>query len=180
MKKSELRQIIREEIQLLAEVNITKDIEEKIDEFGELSNEMDKLKHQLEGLKKKYSAIEDELRPILEEMKEFGDKSIQTQKYLVSIKRQGYEAPSYKYKQAFETSLEKVNAQTRKVLEDILESTKGIKKVATSIGAQPVEEGFFSDLVKKVKSFFRKIIPSLRRTNKDIDNLQKLSKKMAK
>lgn len=176
MKSSKLRSIIREV--LLSELEISKSVQQKIDEFGELSDEMDQLKNQLQGLKKKYSQIEGELRPILEELNRYGQKSVQTERYLISIKRKGYEKESYRYKQSFEESLEKVNSQTRKILEDLLQSTKKVTKVVSSIGVQPVEEGFFSDLVKKVKSLFRKVVPSLKRTNKDMEELQRLSKKM--
>jgi len=176
MNSSELRSVIREMV--LSELDISKSVQQKIDEFGQLSDEMDQLKNQLEGLKKRYSQIEGELRPILEELDQFGQKSIQTERFLVSIKRKGYEKENFKYKQSFEESLEKVNKQTRKILEDLLQSTKTITKVVSSVGVQPVEEGFFSDLVKKVKSLFRKIVPSLKRTNKDMDELQRLSKKI--
>ena len=62
MKPIELKELIREI--LLTEFQRNREIESKINEFGELNDEIDKVKNQLEGLKKKYSQLEDELRPV--------------------------------------------------------------------------------------------------------------------
>jgi septation ring formation regulator EzrA len=165
---------------ILSELEMDKTVHRKIDEFGQLSDEMDRLKNQLEGLKKRYTQVEDELRPILEELHRFGQKSLQTQRFLVSIKRMGYDRENLRYKETFEQSLEKVNKQTRKVLEELLQSTKTISRVVSSVGVQPVSEGFFSDLIKKVKSLFGRLVPQLKRTNKDMDELQRVSKLISK
>ncbi len=175
MKKEELKSLIRE---ILMEFKLEKSTLTMIDEFGELSNEMDRLKNQLEGVKKRYSQIEGVLRPILEELNKHNQKSIQTQRYLVSIKRMGYDRENLRYKETFEQSLEKVNKQTRKVLEELLQSTKTISRVVSSVGVQPVSENFFTDLIKKVKSLFGKLVPQLKRTNKDMDILQRISKQL--
>ena len=140
---------------------------------------MDKLKNQLQGLKKRYSQIEGELRPVLEELNKYNQKSIQTEKYLVSIKRMGYDRENLRYKETFEQSLEKVNKQTRKVLEELLQSTKTISRVVSSVGVQPVSENFFTDLIRKVKSLFGRLVPKLKRTNKGMEELQRLSKRMS-
>ena len=131
MKMKDLMDIIREEI--LNEFQLDKSILEKVDEFGELSDEMDKVKKQLDEMKKKYEGLEDELRPLLEELNRYNQKSIQTEKFLVSIKRFGYEKENMKYKEVFEQSLTKVNKNTKKLLEDLLQSTKTISQVVTSI-----------------------------------------------
>ena len=107
MKRIELKELIREV--LLNEFQRNKEIESKINEFGELSDEMDRVKNHLEGLKKRYSQLEEELRPVLEHLHQFNQKSVQTERFLVSIKRMGYEKVNYRYKEVFEESLEKVN-----------------------------------------------------------------------
>jgi hypothetical protein len=178
MRLREIKQMVREVV--LSELEMDKTVHRKIDEFGQLSDEMDRLKNQLEGLKKRYSQIEDELRPILEELQRFGQKSIQTEIYLVSIKRMGYDRENLRYKETFEQSLEKVNKQTRKVLEDLLQSTKTITKVVTSIGVQPISENFFKDLIKRVQSLVMSMVFKLKRNNKELDELQRLSKRMSK
>lgn len=177
MKSIELKELIREMI--LTELDVNKSIERKIDEFGDLSDEMDRLKKELNGIKKRYSQIEGELRPILEELDRFGEKSLQTERYLVSIKRMGYDRENLKYKEAFEQSLEKVNKQTRMVLEELLQSTKTVSRVVSSVGVQPVSENFFTDLVRKVKSLFGRVVSKLKRTTRDMNELQRLSKLMS-
>ena len=177
MKKKELREIIREVI--IQEFRIDKSIESKVDEFGELSDEIDRVKNNLGDLKKRYKVLEDQLRPIFDELEDFEEKSLRTQKYLVSIKRSGYERINYKYKEVFETSLTKVNKQTRDLLKDLLDETKSITQVVTSIGVQKVDEGnLFKDLFRKIKQVVRSILPTIRKTNKSMDDLLGISQKI--
>ena len=176
MKMKDLMDIIREEI--LNEFQLNKSILEKVDEFGELSNEIDKVKKQLDEMKKKYEGLEDELRPLLEELNRYNQKSIQTEKFLVSIKRFGYEKENMKYKEVFEQSLTKVNKNTKKLLEDLLQSTKTISQVVTSIGVQKIGEGFFSDFVDKIKTLINKLTSSVKRSSTDMDDLILISKKL--
>jgi septal ring factor EnvC (AmiA/AmiB activator) len=178
MTEKQLRKTISEIIKEETQTDV--DIEDKIDEFGELSDEMDRVKSRLEKLKKQYLEIESELRPVLEELTKHNQKSITTGRYLITLKRMGYHKENYKYKEVFNKSLTKVNQQTRRLLEELLHKTKTITQVSSSIGVQPVREGFISDLIKKVKSLFRGIIPSIRKTNKEIDNLQKITQRMMK
>ena len=176
MKMKDLMDIIREEI--LNEFQLDNSILEKVDEFGELSNEMDKVKKQLDEMKKKYEGLENELRPLLEELSKYNQKSIQTEKYLLSIKRFGYEKENVKYKEVFEQSLTKVNKNTKKLLEDLLQSTKTISQVVTSIGVQKLGEGFFTDFVNKIKTLLNKLTNSVKRSLTDIDDLILISKKL--
>jgi len=105
----------------LNEFRFERDIESKIDEFGILSDKIDKVKMELSELSNRYKEIEGELRPILEQLNIQNQKSIQTKRYLVTLKRMGYNRDNFKYKESFEKSLTKVNQQTRKILEDILQ-----------------------------------------------------------
>jgi uncharacterized protein YoxC len=172
----EVTEIIKEEI--IKEFQLNKSILEKVDEFGELSNEMDKVKKQLDEMKKKYEGLENELRPLLEELSKYNQKSIQTEKYLLSIKRFGYEKENVKYKEVFEQSLTKVNKNTKKLLEDLLQSTKTISQVVTSIGVQKLGEGFFTDFINKIKTLLNKLTNSVKRSLTDIDDLILISKKL--
>jgi seryl-tRNA synthetase len=178
MKRIELKELIREI--LLTEFQKDKEIESKINEFGELSDEMDRVKNQLEGLRKRYSQLEGELRPILEHLNQYNQKSVQTEKYLVSIKRMGYEKTNYRYKEVFEESLEKVNKNTKRLLENLLESTKTLSKVVSSIGVQPINENLWKNLLDKIKRVFQRIIPQIKSTQSDMDTLQRVSQLMMK
>ncbi len=178
MKRIELKELIREI--LLTEFQRDKEIETKINEFGELSDEIDRVKNQLEGLRKRYSQLEGELRPILEHLYQYNQKSVQTEKYLVSIKRMGYEKTNYRYKEVFEESLEKVNKNTKRLLENLLESTKTLSKVVSSIGVQPINENLWKNLLGKIKKVFQRIIPQIKSNQSDMDTLQRVSKLMMK
>uniref|UniRef100_UPI004047D0BD hypothetical protein n=1 Tax=Algoriphagus sp. TaxID=1872435 RepID=UPI004047D0BD len=176
MKRIELKELIREV--LLTEFQRNKEIESKINEFGELSDEMDRVKNHLEGLKKRYSQLEGELRPVLEHLHQFHQKSVQTERFLVSIKRMGYEKVNYKYKEVFEESLEKVNTNTRRLLENLLESSKTLSKVVSSIGVQPLNENLLTKLLDRVKKMFSGLISRIKNTGKDLDELQRISKQL--
>jgi len=112
----------------------------------------------------------------LEHLYQYNQKSVQTEKYLVSIKRMGYEKTNYRYKEVFEESLEKVNKNTKRLLENLLESTKTLSKVVSSIGVQPINE----NLLGKIKRVFQRIIPQIKSTQSDMDTLQRVSKLMMK
>ena len=84
MKPIELKELIREIF--LTKFQRDKETESKINEFGELNDEIDSVKNHLEGLKKRYSQLEGELRPVLENLYQYNQKSVQTEKYLISIK----------------------------------------------------------------------------------------------
>ena len=140
---------------------------------------MDEIKHQLIQIKKRYGELEDELRPVLEELEDHQKKSLLTEKYLVTIKRKGYTRESYKYKQSFEESLTKVNSQTRKLLEDLLKSTKSTTRVLSSLGVQKFEESSIFRLIsRKIKGFFGRVFSSFRKTKKELNTLQSLSRKI--
>ena len=176
MTTNELKEFIREVI--IQEFQMDKGIEQKIDEFGELSDQMDEIKYQLSKLKKRYGELEGELRPVLEGIQQHQQKSLQTERYLVTIKRRGYSRESYKYKESFEESLTKVNEQTRRLLKELLESTKTTSRVLSSVGVQPVEENILKRVISKIRGVFSRVLRSFRISGKELDSLLKLSKKM--
>ena len=162
----------------LNEFRFKNDIESKIDEFGILSDKIDKVKMELSELSNRYKEIEGELRPILEQLHIQNKKSIQTNKYLVTLKRMGYNRDNFKYKESFEESLTKVNQQTRKVLEDILLSTKTVSRVVSTIGVQRMDEISLKSMLKKLVSPFKKLFGRLKMNTKRIDGLNGVLKRM--
>ena len=162
----------------LSEYKIETSIDKKIDEFGKISDEIDKVKSILDRLTKKYRVIENELRPVLEQLHQQNQKSLLTKKYLVTLKRMGYSRDNFKYKASFEKSLTKVNQQTRRVLEDILQSTKTITTVVSSIGVQRIDEISLKSMLQKVFSSFKRFVSPLKRNTKNIDGLNSILKKM--
>ena len=162
----------------LSEYKIETSIDKKIDEFGKISDEIDKVKSILDRLTKKYREIENELRPVLEQLHQQNQKSLLTKKYLVTLKRMGYSRDNYQYKESFEKSLTKVNQQTRRVLEDILQSTKTITTVVSSIGVQRIDEISLKSMLQRVFSSFKRFVSPLKRNTKNIDGLNSILKKM--
>lgn len=153
-------------------------IESKIDEFGILSDKIDKVKKELSELSKRYKEIEGELRPTLEQLTIQNQKSIQTKKYLVTLKRMGYNRDNFKYKESFVESLTKVNKQTKKVLEDILQSTKTVSRVVSTIGVQRMDEISLKSMLKKLVSPFKKLFSRLKLNNKRLDGLNGVLRRM--
>ena len=162
----------------LNEFRFERDIESKIDEFGILSDKIDKVKMELSELSNRYKEIEGELRPILEQLTIQNQKSIQTKRYLVTLKRMGYNRDNFKYKESFEKSLTKVNQQTKKVLEDILQSTKTVSRVVSTIGVQRIDEISLKSMMKKLVSPFKKLFSRLKMTTKSIDGLNGVLRRM--
>jgi septal ring factor EnvC (AmiA/AmiB activator) len=162
----------------LNEFKFERDIESKIDEFGILSDKIDKVKMELSELSNRYKEIEGELRPTLEQLTIQNQKSIQTKKYLVTLKRMGYNRDNFKYKESFEESLTKVNQQTRKVLEDILQSTKTVSRVVSTIGVQRMNEISIKSMLQKLVSPFSKLFSRLKMNTRRLDDLNGVLKRM--
>ncbi len=162
----------------LNEFRFENDVESKIDEFGILSDKIDKVKMELSELSNRYKEIEDDLRPILEQLNVQNQKSIQTNRYLVTLKRMGYNRDNFKYKESFEKSLTKVNQQTKKVLEDILQSTKTVSRVVSTIGVQRMDEISIKSMLRKLISPFKKLLSRLKMNTKSMDGLNGVLKRM--
>ena len=162
----------------LNEFKFERDLESKIDEFGILSDKIDKVKMELSELSNRYKEIEGELRPTLEQLTIQNQKSIQTKRYLVTLKRMGYNRDNFKYKESFVESLTKVNKQTKKVLEDILQSTKTVSRVVSTIGVQRMDEISLKSMLKKLVSPFKKLFSRLKMNMKRIDDLNGVLKRM--
>lgn len=157
-------------------------MEELINEFGELSDQIDKINHELKAKKARFEAIEDSLAPILEAMAETEERSLETKKYLVTIKRLGNpNMKSPKYKEAFEQALTKVNKRIQTILMEALTANTGTKKIATSLGVQKIGEGVGSNLLAKLTRWYAKIGDRISGHNKEItkynDVLRQLSQR---
>ena len=140
-------------------------LQRKVNEFADLSNKIDKLKVELKSLSKKYEGIADELIPLLEQA---SDNSLKTEKFLVFIKRKGYERERYGYKDAFNWLFDRVNPAMKKIVNEALEATKTLSKVAPVIASQK-NEGI-SDVWLKIRNFIRRITGSIRRSNRDVQS----------
>jgi hypothetical protein len=151
----------------------------KIDEFAELSDEIDRVDAQLKELKARYNDLNSVLLPVMQQYKEMGQKALETKKYLITIKRAGYERVNPSYKQAFELSLTKVNQKIKDILNDTLESTKTVTQISASLGVQRISEaGLFSTIMDKLKTLFGALTSKIKSTNSDLDGLKRIAKKL--
>ena len=106
-----------------------------------------------------------DISPVLEQLRIQNRKSIQTRMYLATLKRMGYDGENLKYKEWFEESLTKVNQKTKKILEGILQSTKTISSVVSSIGVQEIEENGLGDFMEEVGEWIQVFFSVLKKNN---------------
>jgi hypothetical protein len=90
----------------------------------------------------------------------------------------GYDRENFKYKESFEESLTKVNQKTKKILEEILQSTKTISRVVSTIGVQKIDENGLGDLWKRLVKGFKLYLSVLKKNNSELDGLNKLLGRM--
>jgi len=151
--------------------DVDKEIKRNINEIGKLNNEIDELQKKLKPLRKQYGELVDNVLPMLNKL---GKEQYKTQNYIIRIIRKGYERQSFQYKEGFNRALDKVNKNVKRILEQILDDTKKMVKVAPSIQVSPIEirEISFKDWVKKfARKVVRKIIPYMKiivKTNSDL------------
>jgi len=154
--------------------DVDKDIKRNIDEIGQLDRKIDELQKQLKPLRQKYGELVDNVLPLLNKL---GKEQYKTQNYIIRIIRKGYERQSFQYKEGFNRALDKVNKNVKRILEQILDDTKKLVKVAPSIQVSPIEirEGSFTDWLKRFsRKVIRKIIPYMKSVIQGNRELRKL------
>ena len=153
---------------------IDKDIKQNIDEIGQLGNEIDELQKQLKPLRQKYGELVDNVLPMLNKLNK---EQVKTKNYIFKIIRKQYTRQSYQYKIGFNRALDKVNKNVKRILEQILDDTKKLVKVAPSIQVSPIEirEISFKDWIKKyTRKVIKKISPYMKSVVKANNDLRKM------
>lgn len=183
------KRVIKEELKKkigLNELEVNDpDLVKKIEEMARLSDEMDRMANEMKKLKEQFEPLDEEITKLMEETAKTGDRAIETKNVLITIKKEGYEAKSPKYKESFEKLYAKVNATMKKQADEILAANTSIKKYSTTLAVQykktenKINEGMFSDLLNKVKSYFSglysKIVNLGKQADVEINNLKRLS-----
>jgi len=139
-------------------------LQEQIERFADLSEQINNISEQLKTLKDEYSSIEGTLRPVLEEMEETEDISLVVENILITIKRKGHDRTSVAYKEAFKWLRERVNPAMQRIVEEALKATEKTTRIVSKIGVQRVDEG----LLDKLKNFWNKIVSSISNTNSQL------------
>jgi septal ring factor EnvC (AmiA/AmiB activator) len=147
-------------------------IKNSIGDFYELQNEIKKLEAELEEKKLAFKQFEGDIKPMIDGMKEVGDKLAQTEEYVIMISRFGGERKDASYKTAFENALSKVNAATKRVLEEALEASKKVTQVKHSFSIDTIvaEASIFDKIKGAIKSAISKLLGIFKKETKTIDD----------
>jgi len=149
-------------------------IQSEIDELGILSQQIEKIKKQLQPLQKRYGEVVEEIIPIIDEL----DKgTLQTNNFVMKIIRRGYERENVSYKEGFLNGLNKVNENTKRILQQILEETKKLTKINPSFSVKPIGEGREGQLYSWYK-WFKVVIKRLTKNFKGITDGNKILKRL--
>ncbi len=160
-----------------------KNIKQKIDELGVLSDRIKKLEEELKKLKKQEAPLDKDLTEYLKEVSNTKNYIITTESYIVKL-----ETPfnvntgtSKKYKEAFELALTKVNEATKKVLNDALAATAGdtTTKLKYSINSTKPTNESFSGIWNKTKNVFKGLLNKITGYNNQIKKANSVLSKLA-
>jgi len=156
-------------------------IKEQIGTFYDLQNQIQKLESELSAKRSAFKQFEKDVKPLIDGMKEFGDKLAETEDYLIKVNRFGGDRLDVSYKVAFESALSKVNGATKKVLAEALEASKKITQVKHGFDIHKVSEASFfdkikeviNDLIFKILGVFKKEGTVVDVANRELRDLQK-------
>ena len=132
-------------------------IQSEIDELGILSQQIEKIKKQLQPLQKRYGEVVEEIIPVIDKLDK---ETLTTNNFVMKIIRRGYERENYSYKEGFLNGLNKVNENTKRILQQILEETKKLTKINPSFSVKPIGEGREGQLYSWYK-WFKVVIKSV-------------------
>jgi len=163
------------------EADVDPEIAKQLDYFYEMQNKIKEYEKEIEAMKEEFKQFADELKPMIDGMKEVGEKLAKTEDFIIAISRFGGERKDASYKNAFENALTKVNAATKKVLEEALEASKKVTNVKHSFNIQKVEEAnIFTKIGNLLKSAVSKFLNIFKKESKVIDDANKELAKLAK
>ena len=155
-------------------VTIDNSLQSEIDELGELTKQIDKIKEQLKPLQKRYGEVVENVIPVI---KKLDKETISTNNFVMRILRKGYERETFQYKEGFLNGLNKVNKNTKKILQQILEETKKLTQINPSFSVTPIGEGV-GDTLKKWYNKFKMVVRKLSKNFKGISDGNKILKRL--
>jgi hypothetical protein len=135
-------------------------VTDSVKEFYELQQEMNTMKSRLKEMEARFKGFEGVIKPMLDEMKELGDKLAMAGEFVIKVTKFGGERMDASYKDAFENALTKVNAATKAVLQETLEASKKVTQVKHSIDIQPanqLQEGIMGRIADAFKGFLSRL-----------------------
>lgn len=154
---------------IILEIEVSNtDIQNKINEFAETVNKLEKVKVELNILSKKHDELLNELLPIIEEAY---DKVLKTEKYFMFIKKIAYERTNFQYKKAFDWLYDRVNGTMKKLIDEAKEASKTITRIAPEVSIQKNES--VSDIFTKMKKLIKNVVSKIKSKIKIIDDVNK-------
>jgi hypothetical protein len=171
--------------QFLNEASITDpEILKKMSHFHDLQKKIVSIEAELEGFKSEFKEFEVQIKPILDAMKQANEKLATADEYIVKITRYGGERRDTSYKDAYNLALSKVNAATKKVLEEALEASKKITNMKHSFTIDKkvplTEASVFSRFLDSLKTLVKKFLGVFKVEIAKIDDGVKELAKLAK
>ena len=161
-------------LQELITDDLDSEIKSNINELGKLTEEIERVKKEiLKPMEDKYKDVVSTTLPILEKM---GKETLSTKKYVFKILKKKHYRSSVSYRQLFETSLSKVNRQTKKLLNSIKDELTKMSLIQSKFSIQPIE-GIGDSMKKLIKGFkmrIKKLLPLLKSivsTNKELKKM---------
>lgn len=147
-------------------------INQTIQEFHKLQMRIAELESELKQKKAQFKEFDDQIQPILEGMKETGDKLAVTETHVVKISRFGYERATASYKDAFDLALTKVNSSTKKILEEALAASIKVSKISASysIDTKITEANILQRFIASIKKAASDFVNIFRKESKNIDS----------
>ena len=149
-------------------------IQSEIDELGQLTDKIEKLKKQLQPLQKRYGKVVEDIIPFIDKVDK---ETLTTNNFVMKIIRRGYERENYSYKEGFLNGLNKVNENTKRILQQILEETKKLTKINPSFSVKPIGEGREGQLYSWYK-WFKVVIKRLLKNFKGISDGNRMLKRL--
>ena len=149
-------------------------IQSEIDELGILSQQIEKIKKQLQPLQKRYGEVVEEIIPIIDKLDK---ETLTTNNFVMKIIRRGYDRENYSYKEGFLNGLNKVNENTKRILQQILEETKKLTKINPSFSVKPIGEGV-GDKLKVWYNKFKMMVRKLTKNFKGISDGNKILRRL--
>lgn len=156
------------------------EVKAQIGTFYDLQEQIRKLEAQLEEKKLQFKQFEGDVKPMIDGMKEVGDKLAETEEYILRVSRFGGERKDASYKTAFENALSKVNGATKRVLEEALEASRKVTQVKHSFSIDKVvaEASIFDKIKGAIKGAINKLLSIFKKETKTIDDANKDLKKL--
>jgi hypothetical protein len=168
-----LKARLRESILALSEMEVPSDMNDLVEKFATLSDQIDVMKAKLKEMETEYRKYSDVLKPLMSEVAEVGDVALRTEKFLITIKKKGYEYDRAGYQEAFQTLYSKVNPAIKRIADDILKANTTLVKVAPKLGVQKndniTEINIMNTLKDKFIYYINKLSLRLDKNSKIID-----------